>query len=72
MQVYCEDICIYLAVHKPTPKLLPLCTSILIELNKEICKDLAVLKDAEAPELLHCLSFYIHPFLMKCGGKKYS
>lgn len=36
MQVYCEDICIYLAVHKPTPKLLPLCTSILIELNKEI------------------------------------
>lgn len=33
MELYWEDICIYLAVHKPTPKLLPLCTSVLTELN---------------------------------------
>lgn len=62
MQVYCEDICMYLAVHKPTPKLLPLCTSILIELDMRISKALAVLKDAEAPELLYCLSFHNHTF----------
>jgi len=27
-----------------------------------ICKALAVLDDAEAPELLYCLSFHNHPF----------
>lgn len=62
MQAYCEGICIYLAIHKPTPKFLPLYTFILIELEMAICKALAVLKDAEAPKLLSCLSFHNHPF----------
>lgn len=61
MQAYCEDICIYLAIHKLTPKLLPLCTSPLIKLAKAICEALAALKDAEALEYL-CLAFSHHPF----------
>lgn len=62
MKVYCKDICIYQAVHKPTPKLLPLCTSIVIEFDTVICKVLANLKNAEAQELLYCLCFHNHPF----------